>query len=155
MNEPNPYDGSSPVPAQSTAPRDVAIAAVASILVAFAGGYGCGLVIDQFNEIGSVSLWLLGWAAGAAVSKVITPRKTAGYLLAASVMVAFVLAEITWIHFNIEGAEDWFEAAKMFPLFLQQYQISALLGGLMAFFGATSVYRQTGQRVRYVAVVDA
>ena len=156
MSDSNPFEATSasakhPPPA----PRDLAITVVLTIAAALGGGYVCGLVLDKYGEFGSVSLWLLGWIVGAVAAKLIKPHRVAGYLLAGGVVAAFVVAEVCWIRLNIENAEQWWEAAKRFPLFLQQFQLSALIAGLMTFFGAGSAYRQAGQRVRYVAVVDA
>jgi len=120
--------------------------------IATGGGYACGLAIAQFGELGSVFLWALGAMAGYVGGKIITePNRAVGWLLACAVAVAFVVAETCWIHWRIvQGAESWWAAFMLLPVFVQEYQISALAGSIFTVFGALSAYRQTATSRRFV-----
>jgi hypothetical protein len=62
---------------------------------------------------------------------------------------------VCWIHWNTkQGAEGWWTALTWFPTFVQEYEISALLGVVFAGFGAFSAYGQTAVRYQLVEVID-
>jgi len=123
-----------------------------ALTVAIGGGYACGLAIVQFSELGSVFLWALGAVAGYVGRKIITnPNRAVGWLLACACVLAFVVAETCWIHWETkQGAESWWAAFMLLPTFVQQYQIAALAGSIFTLFGAHSAYRQTATSRRLV-----
>lgn len=131
-------------------PLLIVIALVPAIGVG--GGYVCGLAIAQFGELGSVFLWALGAGAGFVGRKIITnPNRAVGWLLACACVLAFVVAETCWIHWETEqGSESWWAAVTLLPTFVQQYQIAALAGAIFTLFGAHSAYRQTASARGFV-----
>ena len=94
--------------------------------------------------------------AGYVGRKIIThPSRLVGWFLAGASAVAFVLAEVCWIHWQTkQGAESWWKALTLFPVFVREYQVLALLSALCAFLGALSAYRQTAVRYRLIKVIE-
>jgi len=148
----NPFDSFGSQPPDKLQSLQWPMAVGLAIVGVLLGGYLCGCVIDQFGSIGSVSIWALGGVLGWAAGKILAPNTTVGYVLATAVVLAFFVAEICWIKWNIVGVETWIDAAKKLPLFFRTYRIDSFITGLMAFFGASSAYRQAGSRYEYVRV---
>lgn len=125
-----------------------------AVVAGMGGGYVCGLAISRFGEIGSISLWALGALAGYVGRKIISvPSRLVGWVLVVACGAAFVIAEVCWIHWNTkQGAESWWTAFTLLPMFVQEYEIAALFGAILTVFGALSAYRQTAIRYRLVAV---
>ena len=156
MSDDNPFDAAhAPASTGTSSLWDLGISIGLALATFVGGGYLCGLALEQFGSLGAISLWATGGIAGFVAAKLIKPHKVAGYVLAAGVVLAFVVAEICWIHWNIVGAEEWPTAISMFPTFLKEYQMDALMGAIFTFFGAASAYRQAGRRYRYIQVVEA
>lgn len=82
----------------------------------------------------------MGWTT----RKFLSPSRFVGYVLISAVILALVVAETCWIKWNIVGVETWPQAIGKLWLFVQTYQVDSLIAGLMAFFGASSAFRQTG-----------
>lgn len=134
---------------------DLGIGFAIALLTIGLGGFLCARAIDNFGEIGAVALWVLGWSAGTAAKQVMSrPRKLVGYALAIAVIIAFLVAEVAWIKWNIKDVEGWGQAIGLLPMFCQQFQWSALLGAICAFFGASTAYSTAGVRYRIVKVVE-
>jgi len=155
VSDDNPFAASQSGVSVRATGVDVGISVGLALAMLAAGGYLCGWAIEEFGSFGAISLWATGAIAGFVAAKLIKPNKVAGYVLASGVVITFVVAEVYWIHWNYVGAEDWPTAVGMFPRFLREFKTDALIGGLFTFFGAASVYRQAGQRYRYIQVVDA
>ena len=153
MENPNPNEAETSQ-ADSIA-LDLAIAGGIGILVATLGGYLCGLAIEQFGELGSLSVAVLGWFGGTTVRKLMSrPRPLAGWILVIAVFVAIIVAETMWIRWNIKDVNDWGKAVSLLPQFCKQYSTSALFAGIFAVFGAISAYREAGIRYRVVQIVE-
>lgn len=120
------------------------------------GGFACGFAITKFGTLGTISLWLLGAAAGFGGQKLVAEKsKLAGLILVVACVGAFVIAEVCWIRWDtIQGEESWLAAIQLLPTFVQEYTLSALIGGIMCFIGANSAYRQVARRYRIVHIVE-
>lgn len=129
-----------------------AIIGALSLLTVVVGGYLSGCAIDRFGAMGAVAIWATGGIAGFVAAKLVSPDRAFGYLLAAAVVVAFLVAETCWIHWHIKGAETLTAAVALLPQFFSDYSTDALVGGVLTFFGASSAYRQAGIRYRYIPV---
>lgn len=134
---------------------DLGIGFALALVTVLLGGYLCAKAIDNFGEMGAVSLWLLGWVAGVSAKQAMSrPRKVVGYAMAVAVVLAFLFAEVAWIRWNIKDIDGWGQAIGMLPVFFQQFQMSALAAGIFAFFGASTAYRSAGVRYRMVQVIE-
>ena len=116
-----------------------------SILVAHMGGYLCGMAISQWGTTGSLVLWPLGALAGWIGRKLSpTPRLSNAIVLVVGTVLAFLIAEVCWLHWNTkQGAASWLEAVRWLPTFFVEYQVPALIAGFFTAMGALSCYRQT------------
>ena len=125
--------------------RHVAWAVLWGVFCGTAGGFVCGLAVDRFGEMGSVSLWALGALGGYVARRITTaPSRLVGWTLVAACLCALVIAETCWIHWDTkQGSESWWAAFTLLPTFAQQYQISAIFASIFALFGAWSAYRTT------------
>lgn len=157
---PNPYaaasEGRGGDAAGSPPSRDLLIGLVLSLILAFLGGFLCGLAVNRFGETGSISLWLAGGVAGYLARKLLSqPRKNVGWMLAVANVFAFLAAEVCFVHWNFEkGAESLLAAIRLLPEFVQNYQLSVLIGGIFTVFGAMSAFRQAGVRYRLVPIAE-
>jgi len=117
-----------------------------SVIVFIGGGFVCGMLIDRFGELGSLSLWALGWLAGSIARKILgAAHRPTSYALVAACCFAAILAETFWIRLHIANREDWVAAASYLPTFVQNYQFSAALAALWTGLGAYSAYEQTAR----------
>ena len=135
--EPNPYESPKSQLLASASPPLIAV--VWSVAVALLGGLGCGWCINQFGEFGALSLS----ANGGYVSHKITRRasKLAAVSQVIGAGVAFFVAETCWLHWNIvQGEESWGAAVRIWPLFLREYQLSALIGAACTAYGTWCAY---------------
>jgi hypothetical protein len=124
--------------------QDLVIVVVVALATALGGGCLCGLMIDQFGSLGGISLWALGFIAGLAATKLTQRRSNAmACTLIAACVLAFIVAEVCWIRWNIRDTETWSAAIAKFPLFLQQFRLDAFIAVIFTFFGCQAVYRQT------------
>ena len=137
-------------------PRNVPLAFLWAIAVAAIGGYLCGMAISEFGRFGAISLWGLGAGAGYVGRKILgAPSRPVAWCLVVACVVAFVFAEVCWLHWNtIQGEAGWWTAAGLFPQFLRQASIPAFIGGIFTFMGALSAFQQTAHRYRIVMVVE-
>ena len=113
-----------------------------SVVVAFGGGMACGWCIDQFGTAGAISLAACGALAGY-VSRKITRHacKVAGICQVIGVCAAFLVAETCWLHWNTgDGEPSWGAAIRVWPVFLREYMLSALIGAVCTAYGAWSAY---------------
>jgi hypothetical protein len=118
------------------------IAVAWSLVVALGGGLACGLCIDRYGELGALSLAACGAFAGY-ISRKITrgPSKTAGLCQAIAACLAFVDAYTWWIHWRIvQGEASWWTALGLWPVFVREYELPALIGALFAGYGAWCAY---------------
>ncbi len=136
--------------------RDLLIGLALALILAALGGFLCGLAVDRFGQTGSISLWLAGGATGFLARKLLSrPHKAIGWMLAIANVVALVVAEVCWIHWNlVQGSESLLAAIRLLPEFVQSYQVSVLIAGIFTVFGAMSAYRQAGVRYHLVQVVE-
>ena len=88
-------------------PRNVPLAVLWAIAVAAIGGHACGLAISQFGLFGSISLWGLGALAGHVGRRILgAPSRPVAWCLVVACVVAFVFAEVCWLHWNtVQGKE--------------------------------------------------
>ena len=137
-------------------PQNVPLAVLWAIAVATIGGYVCGLAISQFGTFGSISLWALGALAGSMGRKILgAPSRPVARCLAVACAVAFVVAEVCWIHWHmIGGDESWWAAIALIPKFVQRLSVAAFVGAIFTFMGALSAYQQMARRYRIVMVVE-
>lgn len=137
-------------------PLQVALVSCLAMAVMSLGGYASGLAITKFGTLGAASLWLIGEVAGAAGRKLIPEKnKLAGVILAVACVVAFLVAEVCWIHWRIVPAQQsWSAAIRYLPTFVERYTTSALIGAICCFMGASSAYRKVARRYRIVHVVE-
>ena len=143
-NEQRNLTGESGSPFDETASSDTMISAALGVATALGGGFLCGWMIDQFAPVGSISLWALGFVSGLAANKFTQSRSnTMACTLVVACVLAFVVAEVCWIRWNIQGVETWTDAIAKFPLFLKQFRIDAFIAALFTFFGCQAIYRQT------------
>jgi hypothetical protein len=140
MDEPNPYQ--SPT-SQSPLPNSALLLAVAwSVIVALLGGVTCGWCISHFGEVGALALAANGALAGY-VSHKITRRgnRLAAVSVVIGACVAFFVAETCWLHWDtVQGEASWGEAIRLWPLFVREYQLSALIGAGSTAYGAWCAY---------------
>lgn len=118
------------------------MAAAWSLAAALAGGLACGWCISHFGEFGALSLAACGAFAGY-VSRRITqgPSKAAGISLVLAACLMFLIAETCWIHWNTEkGEAGWWMAITLWPAFIREWQLSALIGAVCAGYGAWCGY---------------
>lgn len=135
--------------------RDLGIGIAVAVATVIGGGAACGWFVNRFGEFGACFLLLLGWVAGlAARSLMKRPRKIVGYAIAVAVVIAILIAQVTWIRWNIRDVDGWGKAITLLPDFFQQYTRAAFVSGLCAFFGASSAYREAGVRYKLVRVVE-
>ena len=135
--------------------RDLSIGIAIAVATLVGGGAACGWLVNRFGEFGAFSFLLLGWIAGLAARTFMKrPRKSVGYAVAAAVVIAMLIAEVTWIRWNIQDVDGWGKAISLLPDFCQRFTMSAFLAGLCAFFGASSAYREAGVRYKLVRVVE-
>ena len=129
--------------------NNVPLAIVWTLIIATVGGVACGLLIDRFGELGSISLWAMGALAGYVAQRILGGgSRLVSFALVASCVSAFVIAETCWIHWNTkQGAESWLAAFALLPTFVKDYEIAALMGAIFTGFGAWSAYRQTADRL--------
>ena len=108
----NPDDRAPSIDVPKPKPRLVPLAMVWAVAVGIVGGYSCGLAVDRYGELGSLSLWLLGALAGYVGRKIITyASRPVGWSLVVACLAASVIAEVCWIHWNeLECPEGWFAA---------------------------------------------
>lgn len=143
-SEPHPQIGAATKPPPIELPEKRALAVAWAFIVALVGGYACGWCVSEFAEWGSVSLWALGFVAGLAARRLQLPRRFSAWALAIACIIAYVVAETCWLRWNTKnGNEGWWASVCLWPLFLNDYTISALIGAVFAAFGADSAYRQT------------
>jgi hypothetical protein len=120
----------------------VPIAIVWSLVVALGGGLACGLCVSRYGEFGALSLAACGAFAGY-VSRKITqgPSKIAGLCQVIAMCLAFVVAYTCWIHWKtVKGEESWWVAFTLWPAFIREYELSALIGAVLAGCGAWYAY---------------
>jgi hypothetical protein len=113
-----------------------------SLVVAFGGGLACGVCVSRYGEFGALSLAACGAFAGY-VSRKITqgPSKAGGLCQVIGMCLAFVVAYTAWIHWKtVKGEEGWWVAFTLWPVFIREYELSALIGALLAGYGAWSGY---------------
>jgi hypothetical protein len=123
---------------------DTIVGAALGLATALGGGFLCGWMIDQFAPVGSISLWALGFVSGFTATKLTQTRNnTTACILVVACVLAFIVAEVCWIRWNIQGVESWTGAITKFPLFLKQFRLDAFIAVIFTFFGGQSAYRQT------------
>jgi hypothetical protein len=116
-----------------------------AILLALLGGFLTGLAMDYFRaDLGAIVLWGSGALAGWLGRKLTTQASRAmGWSLVAACIVAFAIALVCWIRWNIVGVASWWEALQLLPAAVQQYRVTVFVGAIFTLFGALSAYRQT------------
>ena len=100
---------------RTAVPFEFALAIGLAMLTVGLGGYLAGCAIAKWGTIGSVSLWAAGGIAGWLAAQFLSPNRQVGYLLAASVVIAFLVAEVCWIHWRIVGGDTWIDAIRLLP----------------------------------------
>lgn len=138
------------------AKTELALVVCWAVAVTGLGGYAAGLAITKFGTLGTVSLWLVGEAAGFGGRKIVSQKsKFAGVILVGACLGAFVIAEVCWLHWKtIQGEESWLAAIRLLPTFLQEYTLAAIIGGVFCLIGANSAFRCVARRYRIVHVVE-
>jgi len=113
-----------------------------SVVMALGGGLACGWCISRFGELGAVSIVVCGALAGYVSRKIMRhASKAAGICQAIGVCIAFAIAETCWLHWNTENGEpSWWAAIRVWPLFLSEYTLSALIGAASTAYGAWLAY---------------
>ncbi|HVA46529.1 MAG TPA: hypothetical protein VNH11_09155 [Pirellulales bacterium] len=113
-----------------------------SLVVAFVGGLACGWCISHFGEFGALSLAACGALAGYVSHKITRgPSKIAGVSQVIGTCLAFFIAETCWLHWNTRNGEpDWWAAIGVWPLFIREYQLSALIASACTAYGAWCAY---------------
>ena len=137
--------------------KNVPLAMAWAVVVATGGGFVCGLAIDRYGELGSITLWAMGAFAGYVAQKILGGRsRVVGAVLVVSCVSVFVISETCWIHWNIkQGADSWLAAFRLLPTFVQEYERAALFGAIVTALGAWSAYSQTALRYRRIAADDS
>jgi hypothetical protein len=138
--------------AAEAAPRRQPLAAVWALVVAIGGGFACGWLMTWHPILGAIALWPLG-AAGGYVSRRLTvgPSRFAAWCLVAACAVALLVAQICWIHWNMELRDDrWDTAIAWIGKYYQRFGFNALIEAICAAFGAFSAYSTAGRRYRLV-----
>jgi len=123
-----------------------------SIVVLIGGAALASYCVVQFGERGLFVIWPLGWVAGIVASKILGGKsKLVGVLLVVACFGITTMAEVSWIHEKIEGAdESWLKAVSLLPAFVRQFQISAFIAVCVSIFGAVAAWRAVA--VRYMLV---
>ena len=101
-------------------------------------------------------MWLVGEAAGVVGRKLVAEKsKLAGVILVVACVGALVIAEVCWLHWKtVQGEESWWAAIRLLPTFVREYTLSAAIGAIFCFIGASSAYRQVARRYRIIDVVE-
>ena len=123
-----------------------------AVVVLVAGGALASYCVLRIGERGLFVVWPIGWAGGLVASKILGGRsKVVGGLLVVACFGLTLIAELSWIHEKIEGAdESWFKTISLLPAFARQFQISAFIALVLAIFGAMAAWRAVA--ARYVLV---
>lgn len=142
--EPNPQLAPTTKPPLVDSPAKRAGSVAWAIVVAMLGGVACGWCMSKYNDLGAPSLWALGCLAGVTARRLQLSGRFNAWALAIACLVAYGVAETCWLRWNTKnGEEGWWASICLWPLFLNEYTISALIGIVFAAFGAESAFRQT------------
>ncbi len=118
-------------------------AVVLCVVVAIVGGWLTGLAVDQFGEVGSVTVWLVGVLAGLVVNRMGWRGNAAVLVLViVGLALAGVVAEVCWMRWNIQQADSWSAAIQLLPRFALEYRTSAFVMLIFIVFGSMSAYHQ-------------
>ena len=145
MQEPSQEKLTETLPKESPEVRGLLIALGIASIVVLAGGPLTAWLSDPevFGQLGSLALWGLGFLSGWIARQLgVAPHSLAAWVLAIAVIGTAFLSELCWIRWNIVGAENWQTAISMFPQYLWDFRTSVLITGLIAAFGAFSVFAQ-------------
>lgn len=139
-------------PPASPAPRSPAYALPAAlawaVVVAVAGGLGCGWLISQFGVLGTLGLWMLGVIAGSVSCRItLGPHRAAAWSLVVACALAAVLAEVAWLHWNTkQGEEGWLKAVGLLPVLIKEFTLSVIVATVMTACGAHSAWWLAARR---------
>jgi hypothetical protein len=129
---------------------------IAAGLVVVAATAGCSSVaVLKVGMYGLFLLWGGGYLAGATGNRLLSDAKSklVGYVLAASLLLAFVFVETCFIRYRIkQGQDDWLISLSLVPQFLQENPLSSLVGIVSTVLGGAAAYRETAKRFYYVRV---
>jgi len=147
----NPYDPP-PTPRPGPGVHRLLFAIVWVALVLIVGAVIACHSALEFGELGMIAVWPIGWAGGFVAAKILAGKsKLVGALLVATCFSIAVIAELNWIHEEIEGAdESWSKTISLLPAFVRQFKLAAIVALIFAGFGALSAWRAV--TVRYVRV---
>ncbi|HJN09508.1 MAG: hypothetical protein QGH33_01930 [Pirellulaceae bacterium] len=156
-SQPAPADPAGSGPTKR--PPDIMRLAYAILWVTFVligGGALASYCALEFGELGMFVVWPIGWAGGFVASKILGGKsRFVGSLLVAACFGISVIAEVIWIHTEIEGAdESWVKAISLLPAFIRQYRVSALIALIVSIFGAMSAWQQLSARYVRVRIDD-
>ncbi|HUY35854.1 MAG TPA: hypothetical protein VMV69_24135 [Pirellulales bacterium] len=150
----NPHGSAGATPFQLVpeAPRRLSLAIAWAVVVSIVGGVACGWLIGALGEIGSVGLWFLGFLAGTVSRKLtVAPSRVAACCQVAACMLAMVLAEVCWIHWNTrQGQGGWWVSVTFLPTLVKEYTVAAFLAAIFTAFGCFSAYGIADRRYRLV-----
>ncbi len=134
------------------APRRLPLAMASAVVASIVGGIACGWLIDWLGELGSIALWPLGFAAGTISRKLtVAPSRVAAWCQVAACVVAMLVAETCWLHWNtVQGEKGWWASMMLLPAFVSDYPVSVVLAVAFTAFGCFSAYGTAGRRYRLV-----
>ena len=143
-SEPHSQLATEAKPSPLVSPVTRALSLVWAIFVALGGGAACGWCMSKLNDVGTPSLWALGFFAGVVGRKLQLSGRFAAWSLAIACLLAYLVAETCWLRWNTaQGEAGWWSSICLWSLFIKEYAVSAILGVAFAAFGAESAFRQT------------
>lgn len=121
----------------------IVVAVVIGAAMVVLGGYAAAIVMDQVGTMGGITLWALGGIGGILYQRLAMNGRqvAAGWILIVACVLAFVVAEVLWINWNIVDATPLAKALSLFPTFLAEYKTDAFIAAIFTFFGAGAAYK--------------
>lgn len=122
--------------------RDLLVSLTVATLIAVGGGILSGIAISTHGILGLVGLSLSGVFGGFAAAKLLERNVAIASLVGISVVLAMLIAMITWNWHSSPGDITWLEAAERLRWFLDCQHKMALLASLSTIIGVFFAYRQ-------------
>ncbi len=122
--------------------RHLFVSVAVAVMITLLGAFVCGLALLRYGPIGAVTLWGTGAIGGFVATRVLVRGDGLAWLLATSVVLAMLLGEICWLHWNSTGIGSWSYAVSRLGAYFRLYPTESLVMVIFAIGGAMSAYRQ-------------
>jgi hypothetical protein len=133
-------------------PKRLPLAIGWALIMAIAGGFACGWLMTWHPLVGAIALWPLGSVGGNGSRRLtIGPSLPAAWCLVTACVVAMLIAQVCWLHWNtVQGEDGWGAAIELLGTYYRNYSTNALIEACFAAFGAFAAYSSAGRRYRIV-----